>query len=101
MGESAEARSFFCCLGFGVLARVFAEASRFLSVSRFSLCSRGGARGRARAAPSGFGFSGEDMAGAWSSSSGLRSRGVAVGVFEREWVCWSAMMDVRMLTESF
>ena len=92
MGESADGRSFFT-LGLGVLWRVLAEASRFLRVSRFSLCSRGGALGLARAAAaSGLGLSGEDMAGAWSSSSGRRNGGAIVGVLARELGCGSAMV---------
>jgi hypothetical protein len=98
MGESAEGRSFFfgAVFALGVLARVFAEASRFLSVSRFSLCSRsrGGAFGRARAAASGLGFRGEDTLGAWSSSSGRRIGGPRTGVFERELGCDSAILGV-------
>lgn len=92
MGESAEGRSFF---GFalGVFWRVLAEASRFLMVSRFSLCSRAGAFGLARAAASGFGLSGEDTAGAWSSSSGRRIGGTRVGVLEREGGWDSAILE--------
>jgi len=65
MGDSAAGPSFFG-LALGVFWRVLAEASRFLIVSRFSLCSRAGAFGRARAAASGLGLglSGEDTAGA-------------------------------------
>jgi hypothetical protein len=68
----------------GVLCRVVAEASRFLIVSRFSLCSRAGALGLARAAASGLGLSGEDTAGALSPSSGRLIGGTSVGVLERE-----------------
>jgi hypothetical protein len=96
MGESAAGRSFFAVFGLGVLERVLADASRFLSVSRFSLCSRsrGGAFGRARAAASGLGFSGDETAGAWSSSSGRRSGGASAGVLPRELDCDSAMASV-------
>lgn len=92
MGESAEGFSFFVReLGFGVFPRVLDDASRFLIVSRFSRCSRGGPRGRAREAASGFGLSGEDMAGAWSSSN-VRFKGSdAPGVLAREFDCDSAM----------
>ena len=93
MGESADGRSFFD-FALGVLWRVVAEASRFLIVSRFSLCSRGGALGLARAAASRFGFNGEDTAGAWSSSSGRRIGCMIVGVFEREVGCGSAISAV-------
>src|SRR5690242_12136856 len=97
MGESAVVRSFLAAVfALGVLARVLADASRFLSVSRFSRCSRsrGGTFGRARAAASGLGFSGDEMAGAWSSSSGRRMGGPRAGVLEREGGCESAMLRV-------
>ena len=50
--------------------------SRFLSVSRFSRCSRGGGRGGLVAGASG--FKGDEMAGVWSSveSLGVRRDGV-------------------------
>jgi hypothetical protein len=98
MGESATGRSFFTVFGFGVLERVFADASRFFSVSRFSRCSRsrGGAFGRARAAASGLGLSGEDIAGAWSSSSGRRSEDATAGVLPRELDCDSAMVVLML-----
>jgi hypothetical protein len=67
MGESAVGRFSFFALGLGVLARVFPDASRFFSVSRFSLRSRsrGGMLGRERAAASvlGLGFNGDETAG--------------------------------------
>ena len=96
MGESAEGFSFFAReLRFGVLPRAFDDASRFLIVSRFSRCSRGGPRGRAREAASGFGLSGEEMAGAWSSSNARFKGPDAPGVLPREFDCESAMMDRR------
>jgi hypothetical protein len=86
-------------LGFGVLARVLAEASRFLRVSRFSLCSRcGGAFGRARAAASGLGLSGDEMAGEWPSSSGRRIGGASEGVVPREVGCGSAIVSVVVVS---
>jgi len=94
MGESAEGRSFLLGFALGVAWRVDAEASRFLIVSRFSLCSRAGAFGLARAAASGLGLSGDDTAGALSPSSGRRIGGTSVGVLEREGGCESAMLRV-------
>ena len=92
IGDGAEGRS--CLpLGFGVLPLVFAEASRFFRVSLFSRCSRGGARaGRDRTAGSGLGLSGEETAGAWSSSRGRRRGGAKLGVLLREWGCNSAII---------
>ena len=78
-----------------MLPRALDDASRFLIVSRFSRCSRGGARGRARDAASGFGFNGEDMAGAWSSSNVRLTGRDAPGVFAREFDCDSAMAGRR------
>ena len=104
MGESAVWRFGFFTLGFGVFARVFPDASRFLRVSRFSLRSRsrGGMLGRERAVASllGFGFNGDDTAGMWSSSSGRRSGGAIEGVFERDGGCGSAIAgDVDLLQD--
>jgi hypothetical protein len=95
MGESAEGRSLLDDFAFGVLCLVLAEASRFLIVSRFSLCSRAGAFGLARAAASGLGLSGEETAGALSPSSGRRIGGTSVGVLEREGGCESAILRDR------
>lgn len=101
MGESADGFSFLAREpGFGVLPRALDDASRFLIVSRFSRCSRGGARGRARDAASGFGFNGEDIAGAWSSSSVRFTGRDAPGVFAREFDCDSAMAGRRLTTIS-
>ena len=94
MGESAEGRSFLLDFALGVAWRVDAEASRFLIVSRFSLCSRAGAFGLARAAASGLGLSGDETAGALSPSSGRRIGGTSVGVLEREGGCDSAILRV-------
>jgi hypothetical protein len=92
MGASAVTVSFFDVFGLGVVPLALVEASLFLRVSRFSLCSRGGARGRARAAGSGLGLSGEDTAGVWSSSSGRFNGGARLGVLAREWACESAIV---------